>query len=142
MAIFSQIEHISHKYPMKVKFCDRRRRACFRDGRHNERRTHFCDKRRHAPRNTCLLYLHNQRCAIGIHVSLLSQKRVRLRYKINSFLPSTEPVPLLDDTGTSHFFRSEMIAFACVSYLCLRFEFLTQCSSIQKIRNQGQTHMM
>jgi hypothetical protein len=39
-------------------------------------------------------------------------------------LPSTEPVPILIDAGVSRFFRSEVIAFARVSDLCLRFEFL------------------
>jgi hypothetical protein len=32
-------------------------------------------------------------------------------------LPSTEPVPILADGGTSHFSRSEMIAFARISDL-------------------------
>jgi hypothetical protein len=41
------------------------------------------------------------------------------------FLPSTEPAPILTDAGTSCFSRSETIAFACVSDLCLQFEFLT-----------------
>jgi hypothetical protein len=40
-------------------------------------------------------------------------------------LPSTEPVLSLTDAGTSHFSRSEMIAFARVFNMCLRFEFLT-----------------
>jgi hypothetical protein len=40
-------------------------------------------------------------------------------------LPSTEPVLILIDADTSHFFRSETIAFARVSNLCLQFEFLT-----------------
>jgi hypothetical protein len=35
------------------------------------------------PTNVRLLYLHNQRRAIGTHVSLLSQKRGHLGYKLN-----------------------------------------------------------
>jgi hypothetical protein len=45
--------------------------------------------------------------------------------QIISYLLSTEPVSLLGDASVSHFFRSQMIAFACISELCLLFEFLT-----------------
>jgi hypothetical protein len=45
--------------------------------------------------------------------------------KVISYVPSIEPVPLLDDSGASHFSRSEMITFVRISNLSLRFEFLT-----------------
>jgi hypothetical protein len=65
---------------------------------------------------------------IVTHVSLLSEKRAHLGYiKLTetcqnedvSFLPSTEPVPLLSDVGVSHFSRSETIAFARLSDPCV-----------------------
>jgi hypothetical protein len=43
----------------------------------------FSDKRRRAPSSARLLYLNNQRHTIGTHVSLLSQKQLHLRYKLN-----------------------------------------------------------
>jgi hypothetical protein len=41
----------------------------------------------------------------------------RAKKQIVSFLPSTEPVPLLGDAGASHFFRSKMITLERVSDL-------------------------
>jgi hypothetical protein len=49
----------------------------------------------------------------------------RTEKQIVSFLSSTEPVLLLGDAVTSHFFISKTIAFAHVSDLCLLLEFLT-----------------
>jgi hypothetical protein len=57
-----------------------------------------------APNSAHLLYLNNQRHAIGTCISLLSHAE-----KIISFLPSTEPVPLLADAGASHFTRYETL---------------------------------
>jgi hypothetical protein len=63
-------------------------------------------------------------CQRSGHVSDINL--IEMRRKVDHLLlPSTKPVSILADTGTSHFSRSEMIAFACVSDLCLRFEFLT-----------------
>jgi hypothetical protein len=64
----------------RIRFCDKMRCAHFHDGRRNRRRARFCDKRSHAPSNMCLLYLHNQRRAIGTCGSLLLEKRACLRY--------------------------------------------------------------
>jgi hypothetical protein len=44
----------------------------------------------------------------------------KTRQKVDHLLlPSIEPVPILADAGASHFSRSEMIAFARISDLCL-----------------------
>jgi hypothetical protein len=91
----------------RARFYDKRRCTHFRDGRRNGRHVHFCDKRRCAPRNTCLLYLHNRRCVIGTCVSLLSQKRVRLGYKLNWDAPKRRSSPFYPQP--SHF-RSSMRA--------------------------------
>jgi hypothetical protein len=62
---------------------DKRRSARVRDGRQNGRCAHFRDKRKYTPRNVHPLYMHIRICAIGMHVSLLSHKWVRLGYKLN-----------------------------------------------------------
>jgi hypothetical protein len=80
-AILTLILYIRNGW--RARFRDKRRHTCFRDERRIGRRTRFCDKRRRAPRNTHLLYLHNWRRTIGTRVSLLSQKWAHLGYKLN-----------------------------------------------------------
>jgi hypothetical protein len=63
----------------------------FRNGRWNGRRTRFHDKRRHA---------------IGMHVSLLSQKRARLGYKLNRDTLKRRSSPLYPRPSQ---FRSSMM---------------------------------
>jgi hypothetical protein len=79
-------------------FHDKRRRARFHDGR----RPRFCDKRRHTPRNTCLLSLHNRRRAIGTSVSLLSQKQSRLGYKLNWYASKRRSSPFFPPPSQFH----------------------------------------
>jgi hypothetical protein len=52
----------------------------------------------------------------------LTKKRRKVDHLL---LPSTKPVGILADAGTSNVSRSETIAFVRVSDVCLRFEFLT-----------------
>jgi hypothetical protein len=65
----------------------------FHDGKRNGRRARFHDKRSRAPSNICLFYLHNRRRVIGTCVSLLSQKRARLGYKLNCSAPKRRSSP-------------------------------------------------
>jgi hypothetical protein len=55
---------------------------------------------------------------------ILTKLRCAKKQRV-SFLPSTEPVPLLGDAGVRYFSRLEIIALERVSDLCLLFEFLT-----------------
>jgi hypothetical protein len=55
-----------------------------------------------APLEMSLLYLHNQRCAIGMCVSLLSQKRLHLRYKLNWVTPKRIASPFCSPPSQFH----------------------------------------
>jgi hypothetical protein len=108
---------------------------------HNGRRVRFHDKRRRArvPSSVRLLYLNNRRHAIKTHFSLLSQKRTRLRYKLNWDVPKRRSSPFYPPS--SQFCSSLMWArlilldmrrsFKSSYLICmwtyLLFEFLTKC---------------
>jgi tRNA(Met) C34 N-acetyltransferase TmcA len=73
--------HVSLYWEWETRhFHDKRRRARFRDVKRNERRVHFRDKMRLILSNASIIYFHNQRRALGTCVSLLLEKRARLRY--------------------------------------------------------------
>jgi hypothetical protein len=144
--ILTLVLHIRNEW--HTCFHDRRRHVRIHDGRWNGRRVRFYDKRRYVRfrdkrrrtlRNVCLYCLHNRRRAIETRISLLSQKRTRLRYKLNRDAPKRSPhfYPLLRQ------FRSLMMQTRLV-FLDWRWShlraYLICISNLSFLRSVGLTH--